>query len=113
MKKYEIINMTPHVVNLYVGNEKHSFYPSGQVARVREIVENAGSINGFPAVRKKYSEIEGLPPEEETGDKLYIVSSLVLSLSERKDLIAPDTGIGSVVRDDAGNIIGIRRFIIK
>jgi len=41
----------------------------------------------------------------------YIVSSLVAqSLRRRKDIVAPDTSPQSVVRDENGQIIGVKRF---
>jgi len=41
----------------------------------------------------------------------YIVSSLVAqALRGRNDIIAPDTSPNNVVRDENGNIIGVKRF---
>jgi hypothetical protein len=43
--------------------------------------------------------------------KYFIVSTLVAqTLKGRADVIAPDTSPSGVVRDDKGNIIGVKRF---
>ena len=44
-------------------------------------------------------------------EKYFIVSSLVAqALKGRRDVIAPDTSPQGVVRDENGNIIGVKRF---
>lgn len=43
----------------------------------------------------------------------YIVSIIMLPYlpQDRGDFLAPDTGEGSVVRDEKGRIVGVKRFI--
>ncbi|MCP3966695.1 MAG: hypothetical protein GY718_10145 [Lentisphaerae bacterium] len=88
--------------------------PEGVQVRVQEDVQpyQLDYDIGVPVVLKGYGEIEGLP---EPNDSTYlIVSILVLQAGRdhRPDLLAPDTGPDSVVRDEKGNILGVRRFQI-
>jgi hypothetical protein len=108
-----IINLTPHDIKVYDAEGKNVIrtYPaSDQVARVKSKAAVVGEVDGIPVVETRFSEITGLPDEQ--PDTVYIVSLLVLQAMEgdRDDLIAPDTGPGSVVRDENGQIIGVRRF---
>lgn len=110
-----IINLTPHDVCIYdtEGKTVIKTYPaSGTVARVKSSTKIVGEIDGIPVARTSFGEIEGLPVPQ-PGTK-YIVSLLVLQAAagKRDDLIGPDTGPGSVVRDESGQIIGVRRFQI-
>jgi hypothetical protein len=111
-------NFTPHTVKVIDnnGNVYLEIPPEGVQVRVKEQVEHEGILQikhegllrGVPVVSKEYSEIEGLPEPEE-GVTL-IVSVIVLNASDRTDLVCPDTGPDSVVRDEGGNILGVRRF---
>lgn len=102
----KVINLTPHPIR--VGDR--DFPVSGQVARVREIVVPDGEIDGLPVVRTSWGQIDGLPPPD-GGETIFIVSPIILSaVPGRSDLVAPDTGPESVVRDVAGRIIGVRRL---
>lgn len=110
-----IINLTPHDVIVYDMDGKHIIrtYPaSGTIARVKSSTEIVGEADGIPVARTTFGEIEGLPVPQ-PGTK-YIVSLLVLQAAagKRDDLIGPDTSPGSVVRDESGQIIGVRRFQI-
>ena len=42
--------------------------------------------------------------------KYFIVSSIVAQHVSREDVLAPDTSPDSVVRDEKGRILGVRRF---
>jgi hypothetical protein len=111
----KIINLTPHDVHIYDvdGKTVIATYPaSGTVARVKSSTEIVGKVNGIAIARTAFGEIEGLP-DPQPGTK-YIVSLLVLQAAggKRDDLIGPDTGPGSVVRDENGQIVGVRRFQI-
>jgi len=104
-----VVNCTPHVITL-IGEDGESttFPPSGMVPRVavtREPVDGP-----LPMVRTTYGEVEGLP--DPAPDTLYIVSNVVLTAlgGSRPDVIAPDTGPHSAVRDEAGQIVGVRNF---
>ena len=109
----DIINLTPHDVHIYdeTGKTIIRTYPaSGTVARVRSTTEIVGEVDGIEIARTTFGEIEGLPDPQ--PDTKYIVSLLVLQAvgGKRDDLLGPDTGPGSVVRDESGQIIGVRRF---
>lgn len=88
---------------------KEVFEPSGIVPRLSTKTEPAGKIGEIPVVRNTMGRPENVPePKEGTA---YIVSFLVASaLPERDDLIAPDTTPDSVVRDENGRIVGVKRF---
>ena len=98
---------TPHDVVLHLPGEVRTIPTEGS-ARVIEETEPV-EVYGLPAVRKRYTRVEGLPaPEPGT---IFIASLLVCqALPWRTDLACPDTGPGSVVRDGAGQIIGVRRL---
>lgn len=116
-KVVELKNYTPHQINLLLGDDFVALPPKG-LARVssslekmvKEIyIDRALSKNGIPIVDVVFSEVEGLPEEEE--NVFIVVSSMVLdavkaSGSGRKDLLAP----AMQVRDEAGNVIGCRGF---
>jgi len=108
-----IVNLTPHDVRIYDAEGKNvirTFPASGTVARVKSTTEIVGEVDGIAVAKSTFGEIEGLPAPQ-PGTK-YIVSLLVLQAAarQRDDLIGPDTGPGSVVRDENGQIIGVRRF---
>ena len=103
-------NYTPHTVKVITENQTFE-YPSVGVARVKEITENIGDLSGVPLVKRRYGIVENLPEEKE--DVMYIVSLLVFQSSNRTDLLCPDTGSDSVIRDEKGNIIVVKRLIIK
>ena len=105
-----VINLTPHAINLIdeKGNKKE-YRPSGKVARVNMYDVQVDIIDGFPVHRGSPKEIVDLPDEKE--DTFYIVSLAVLQhCKDRHDLIAPDTS--RAVRDEEGNIIGVRGWRI-
>ncbi len=107
-----LINCTPHIINICDadGNIIMVIAPSGMVARVSVTQVIVGDINGIPAVKNQYSDIVGLPDPD--GDNVYIVSMIVKAATDRTDVIAPDTGNDSVIRDSVDRIIGVRRFVI-
>ena len=121
------VNLTPHPISL--ANKDGEVFcdipPSGDVARVKVTVEKTFSVVTLPipVVKNTYGDIENLPlretcksPSMELAEKapIYIVSALVLNAlrlnSDRKDVIAPDTG-PSCVRDSDGRIIAVTQFI--
>jgi hypothetical protein len=111
-----LVNLTPHAVNLLRedGGLIVSVPPNGQVARVQTLATETGSveINGYsiPIVSTEYGEVENLPEPQE--DTIFIVSVLVVSAlkGQRNDVVAPDTGPESVVRDAQGQIRGVHRL---
>lgn len=108
------INLTPHDIYFYADDKLtllHIFPKEKNIAipRVDEECEKICILDDkFPLYKKRYKKIENMPsPKPNT---YYIVSMLVLqNLTDRKDVICPDTGLG-VVRDTNGAIKGTTRF---
>lgn len=107
----KIINLTPHdVVIISEGKEKKIYPKSGKMARVATNSVVVGEVDGVAIVSQKYGEVDGLP--EPKAGTLYIVSMVVrLALPDREDLISPDTSPQSTIRDENGQIIGVRQFV--
>lgn len=96
-----LVNLTPHAINIIFGNETKTVEPSGTIARVSMTQELINTIDGIPVYRNTYGKPEGLPePEENT---YYIVSALLAqAVPERKDVLITSNPI----RDPEGRIIG-------
>lgn len=113
MVNVQLINLTPHVVTLLVGDEAIEF-PSEGCARLGfdsktkdmiRIQGDSGVAYGFPIEDVNIGEAVGLPAPQE--GKMYIVSQLLVNqLPDRRDLVAPK----QLVRDKANNVIGCRSF---
>ena len=97
-----LVNLTSHVLNIIIENTTVNLETSGTVARVATKEETVGSVEGIPIVKTSFGEVEGIPMEEE--GTFYVVSRLVLTASERKDLLAP----GQLVRNQEGQPIGCK-----
>jgi len=110
----EIINLTPHAINIYSGNTiVATIVPSGVVARVSETFVKTDDldITGTPCSvefgYKSYGNVEGLPEYQSGSRKFYFVSSLVAAACPgRTDLVTP----GNAVRNEKGQIIGLTAF---
>ncbi len=109
-KDKKFVNLTPHEVRIFDddGNEILCIPPSGQVARIITEQEVVGYLNGIPVVRTTFRDVLNLP--EPQPNTVFIVSSLVAQAVKRDDVVAPDTGPESAVRDANGNIVGVKRF---
>lgn len=101
-----IVNCTPHPI--VVGDR--TFAPSGHVPRVGTVVLDCGTMDGISVVRTEFGEVEGLPEPQFGID--YIVSGVVLAAlkGSRPDVVAPDTSPASAVRNESGQIVGVKRF---
>src|SRR5690606_21718414 len=108
----KIINLTPHAITVRTDSGDRVFEPSGAIARVTTTATPAGEVDGIPVVNQTFGEIEGLPvPEPNT---VFIVSAIVLAAAKeagRTDCIAPDTSPQGAIRDEAGRIVAVRRFV--
>ena len=113
MKELKVINLTPHDVVIVDddGNEIKRYPASGQVARVNSKADPIGELDGIQVVRTKYGDVDGLPDKQ--PNTVYLVSLVVAQAlgKSRTDVYVPDTGPGSVVRDDKGQIIGVKRLM--
>lgn len=103
-------NLTPHPVKIKLGEEEIILEPCGIIPRVRVEETPAERIAGIPCISQRMGEIEGLPDPE--PGVFYLVSSLVFGATDRKDVLAPDTG-KTCIRDERGNIIAVTRLIRK
>lgn len=100
----EIINLTPHTLNIQREDGSMLEIPaSGQLARLAESRETLTSVSGIAVNRAKYGEITGLP--EAKNGKIFVVSAMVLAqVKNRPDVFAP----GEALRNEAGQIIGCK-----
>jgi hypothetical protein len=105
----DIINLTPHNFTLCndAGEVIRVIPPTTPAARVSSASQVIGSIDGIPVTKTAFGAVEGLPDPQE--GVCYIVSLLVQQrVPHRSDVYRPDTGPSSVVRDAAGQIVGVR-----
>lgn len=103
-----VINCTPHEINLLTEEANVAYPPSGIVTRVNTTSVMMPSV--LPMVRTIFGDITSLP--EPMDHTYFIVSGMVLSALDgtRPDVIAPDTSPASAVRDSQGRMIGGKRF---
>lgn len=124
-----IINLTPHDVTFFVGEYKVSFPSFGSV-RLNEKEKETGKVGpfswaiiGFEGISVVLSEkpvIEGTPVVivslpvlmalKDTQLKAKFLKILKEKGIENPVIVAPDTGNDSVVRDENGRILGVKRF---
>lgn len=96
-----IINLTPHAINIIDGDTTTTIDPSGTVARVSVKVV---ATNNPILYKQQYGDVQDLPAPQD--DTIYIVSALVLArVPHRTDVYAPLTA--QAIRNDAGQIIGV------
>ena len=96
LKNINIVNLTPHTINL-CGKE----ITSSGVARAIVTSEIIGNINEVPVRRNRYGSVEGLPNPE--ANTIFIVSALTAqACKDRDDVYMTD----QAVRDDQGRITG-------
>ena len=111
----QLINLTPHSLNLYTADGVVELPVSGQLARVRSTSVFVGEAGGMPVYENTFSEVEGLP--EPADGVVYITSSLLLKALKtagisRPDVLAPGTGPNDgPIRDQNGRIVGVTRLI--
>ena len=106
-----IVNLTPHEVNVVLAHSVVKYAKSSEPARVEVTTKQKGLVHGFmPFFVSTLGEVTGLPaPAKDMKRKitLYIVSRMVKDASpDRCDLIIPS----GLVRDENGVIIGCKGF---
>ena len=129
-----ILNLTPHPVTLFKEDGSQVTFESNGYVRLKEKISSYG-FGILPIVYKKFNGIElrlnNIKKEDIIPDMvMYVITSCIVAKHLQGDLfeefkdeimeatgnrvgvivIAPDTGPDSVVRDDKGNVIGVRRF---
>jgi hypothetical protein len=104
-----VVNCTPHDINLVTEKGNITFPRSGIIPRLTEQQNKINSINSngieIDIMEKSFNEVEGLPePKENT---IYIVSALVAgACKNRDDLVVPN----DTIRDDQGRIVGCKNL---
>jgi hypothetical protein len=103
----QLVNLTPHPINIAIGDAMIDLPASDRPARLAGAAEDGGTLRveglAVPLVVHRYSRVDGLPAEQD-GVR-YIVSQLVLDFADdRGDLVTPT----DLIRDTYGNVIGCR-----
>ena len=109
-----LVNLTPHALNIHNGDSVLTLPPSGMIARV---ASNSALVNSFVTIQNgkpitvnvyntTYGDITGLPPYDvSNNDILYVVSGMVnAAVANRHDVCSP----GELIRDESGKPIGCR-----
>lgn len=109
-----LVNLNKHAIDVQLASgEAISLPPSGTVATVSVVTEDAGSEAGVPCVYTTYGPVVGLP-EPEAG-VTYVVNAIVLArVRGRDDVVAPDTGPSAVRFADGpqkGQVKAVVRFV--
>ena len=98
-----LVNTTPHAINVMLQGEILEIPAAKQPFRIREEVEFVGIAGNIPLFRKRFILENDLPPEDESGEVLFIVPALMAQLfRKRRDLVVPH----DFIRDEKGSIIG-------
>ncbi len=95
-----IINCTPHVVNVVVGDKVIDLAPSGVIELSESILISGTEV---PVYQDTYGELNDLPEQQE--GTFLVVSRLVAAAAKgRNDLLVP----GALIRNEAGQPIGCK-----
>ncbi len=108
-----IKNLTPHDVNIIAEDGTTvAVFPSDGNARASQQAEHIGELAGVEVVSMKFGETVDLPdPEEGT---FFIVSVITLDAAKAQGRTIGDLlMVADPVRNDKGQIIGVRRFATK
>ena len=99
-----IINCTPHPINLISQNGDEISLPKGEVVpRLTQSTKQVDTINGISITETTFGETQDLPDYQE--GTVLIVSRMILEANkDRNDLLVPN----ELVRDVGGNIIGCK-----
>ena len=103
----KLVNLTPHPINVILdgADDPITISPSGVVPRCS--AANNVIAPGF--TQSILGDVIDLPDQQD--GVLLIVGALVRSACpDRDDLIGPDTSPTGAVRNDQGQIIGVRGF---
>jgi hypothetical protein len=110
-RKMQLINLTPHAINLIVNGGTITIPPSGQVLRAEETATVQFHLTlpeGEVPVKKMEFGAPNFIPEQ-MPDTYYIVSALAAQALRRHQ---PDRNdfliVADSVRDDQGRIVGAR-----
>ena len=122
-----LLNLTPHDITVFKENGEKVVIPSSGTLRLAEEVLGTEEVEGVECVRKRFTGVDIELREGITADGVRVIvvsgiSGMMFALSSefrselfRKiggevSIIAPDTGPQSVIKDEKGRIVGVRRF---
>ena len=101
----QILNYTPHALNVVGLDGSVTTFPSVGVARLATSTVSVNPINGFGVVATAFADVTGLP--DPVSGTYCVVSRLVFSACpDRSDLLCP----GELIRDADGNVVGCKGF---
>ena len=107
-----IENLTPHDINIVVDGVEKTIAATGTVARVAMAASEQPSVftdrGLIPVVYNEIGKIVGLP--EPRANTIFIVSVVVLTATDRKDVFCPDTG-PTCIRDKKGQIVAVTQLL--
>ena len=97
----QLVNLTPHTLNIHSSNNVTDIAPSGEIARVTTSYNHTNTVAGINVYSCVYGNVSGLPEPQE--NKIFVVSGVVKSaVPERTDVMAP----GELIRNESGKPIG-------
>lgn len=117
----EFVNLTPHrvvlvretvpstVPELKPEDIVRVFEPSGTVARLRVERQPLKVVENVPIVKMTRGALE--PDVPRKPDTYYLVSAPVCDAVKREDFLAPDTSPEGVVRNPAGQVLGVKALV--
>lgn len=117
----KFINLTPHKIVYDDGVKRIEIEPSGEVLRLEyeerqflELFDGKYDVLVYDdkwrrLTEKSYRDIF-LKTVDASKEKVYVVSNPIAKHVKHPYVLAPDTSPDSALRDDQGNIIGVKRF---
>jgi len=128
----KVLNLTPHDVVIYKDNKPVAVFPSAGSIRLTEKIKEASPVAGIPTVVTEFDGVSvvlsqdfctqvqdavvivSLPVLQATKENPFILEKIKKVLNDKnvnlKAIVAPDTGNDSVVKNEKGQIIGVKRF---
>ena len=107
-----IINLTPHTVTI-IGEDGviKATFPSQGIARATQSAQRVGELDGIELVSMQFGEPENLP--DPVAGTYYVVSIITANAAKAVGRRVDDLLItADSVRDEAGRIIGCKRFAL-
>ena len=122
-----IINLTPHTIMIEKDGVTYGIPPEGEPLRVSaKVIQVAKTPEGVPinmvaptqadieAAVERVSKYIRTPGHPEVGENIVVISGMALDWiadslmdNERLQVLAPDTGPHSVIRDEEGKIAAV------
>ena len=101
----EILNLTPHPVNIINGEGvmTATVPVAGPAPRLAELVESLPAVDGLPVNKVSYSEEITNLPAPHKGVLLIVSRITAAAVTGREDILFPH----GEVRDEGGRILGV------